>query len=155
VASGSSSARAIRLDALRRVAAQDIAVERIEGQRVLVVDRAWADLRKHAALGGFGIDVGEMRKAGPIIQIAEGGHAVPLGGVTGLRPGIPSERARNECASADAKKLPARKTAHERDPTLAALAASHHQMVGNADAPYFGSSGGRPKRSQRAVRCLP
>ena len=40
----------------------------------------------------------------------------------------------------------------DRCGTLAALSASHHQMVGNAERPYFGIFCGRLKRSQRAVR---
>ena len=36
--------------------------------------------------------------------------------------------------------------------TLAALSASHHQIVGNAELPYFGMVSGRLKRFQRAVR---
>ena len=44
---------------------------------------------------------------------------------------------------------------HDRPLTFAAIAASHHQMVGNADMPYSGSFSGLPKRSQRAVRSFP
>ena len=44
---------------------------------------------------------------------------------------------------------------HERPLTLAAFAASHHQMVGNADMPYSGRFSGLPKRSHRAVRSFP
>lgn len=55
-------------------------------------------------------------------------------------------------------KLPARgdqQNNHARFCILAAFSASHHQMAGNAESPYFGIVSGRLKRSQRALRTLP
>ena len=73
MASGSSSrprhqAREGQLHALRRVAAQDVAVERIEGEEVLIEHRVRADLREHAALRRVRIDVVEMREVRPDIS---------------------------------------------------------------------------------------
>jgi len=39
-------------------------------------------------------------------------------------------------------------------PAFTAFLASHHQTVGKAALPYFGSRSGWPKRSHRAVRTL-
>ena len=58
-------------------------------------------------------------------------------------------------AGADTEYISARQTGHERDPTFAALARSHHHTVGNPEKPYFGSGSGCPKRSQRTLRTLP
>jgi hypothetical protein len=114
--------RECQLHALRGVAAQDVAVERIEGQRVLIVDRAGADLREHAALRRFRIDVIEVREIGRIFQVAERRYAVPLGFRARLGLSIEPDHAGRCGACAKAKKPPARKSDHERDPTLAALA---------------------------------
>ena len=58
-------------------------------------------------------------------------------------------------AGADDQNVAARKTRHERVLVRAARSSSHHQTVGKAEKPYFGSGSGWPKRSQRAVRILP
>ena len=57
--------------ALRRVALEDVAVERIEGQKVLIVLPVRPDLRKRAALRRIGIDVTEVMKVGRVAEIAE------------------------------------------------------------------------------------
>jgi hypothetical protein len=146
------------LHALRRVAAQDVALQRIERQRVLIVDRARPDLREHAAFRGLRVDVVEVREVFRIFQLAERGHAMPFGVVCGLRrlrQRFESRRAGGKGASADAENAAARQSAHERDPAFPALAPSHHHTVGKPEKPYFGSGSGRPKRSQRALRTLP
>ena len=66
--------------ALRGVALEDVAVERIEGEEVLVELPAWPDLRKHSALRGVRIDVVEMAEVRRIFEIAESGNAVDFDG---------------------------------------------------------------------------
>ena len=84
MASGSSPAarhqgREGQLHALRGVALEDVAVERIEGEEVLIERRDRADLREHAALRRVRIDIVEMLEVGGIFEVAEGRDAVPLG----------------------------------------------------------------------------
>ena len=132
------------------VALEDVAVERIEGLERLVVAAVRSDLRKHAAFGRVRIDVIEMGKSAGYCEIAEGRHAVALGVLRGnvRRKFRGGERARRQ-----------HQKRWRRLITISAApwppcSASHHQMVGNADSPYFGMVCGWPKRSQRAVRTL-
>src|SRR5258708_4978430 len=97
-----------------------------------------------------------MMKVGRVFQIAEHRDAVRFGGRIdrhrGPQPGS-AQRADAETEHMSTAELRhASKTPQDRLPILAALSASYHQIAGNAERPYFGSSGGRPKRSQRAVR---
>src|SRR5579883_3575018 len=95
-----------------------------------------------------------------VFQIAEGRHAVRL--AAGLAGPCGAHKWRGERADAEAntkpEHMPARRGGQSdqplqaRLPILAAFSASHHHMSGKLAAPYFGSSAGRPKRSQRAVR---
>jgi hypothetical protein len=68
-----------KLHALRSVALENEAVERIEGLERLVELAVRPNLRKHAAFRGFWIDVVEVRKIRWVAEIAEGRHAVPMG----------------------------------------------------------------------------
>ena len=145
------------LHALRGVAAQDVAVERIEGEEVLIVLPARADLREHAALRGFRIDIIEMAKVARIFEVAEAGNAVDLvslgriGAFCGERRGA-GDGARGDGSGGEDQHLAARQAVsiahHCRPPVLAALASFHHQMVGNAWAPYSGIFSGCEYRSQ-------
>ncbi len=148
-------AREGQLHSLRAVAFEDEAVERIEGEKILVVGAGRPDVGEHAALARIGIDIVEMLEVGVILQVAEGRHAVARGIRLRTRG---ANRDRRQGAGAEHQRLPtadlAGGFAHYRDPTLAALSGSHHHIVGNADEPYFGNGSGRPKRSQRAVRVV-
>ena len=96
------------------------------------------------------LDVLEFNEAA---EIAEDRHAVgfdPGVGTGGRQVGSERVRSRRPASASTRRR--------EREihglPALAALAASHHHTVGNADTPYFGNGLGRLKRSQRAVRNL-
>jgi hypothetical protein len=58
---------------------EDEAVERIEGEKVLIEGPSCPDMGEHAALRGVWIDVVEMLEVGRIFEIAESRHAVALG----------------------------------------------------------------------------
>ena len=141
------------IHALRALALEDVGVERIKGEKRLVVGADRRDQRKCPALGGRRIDVVEVMKIGRIFQIAKGRHAVGFG--AGFRrPRGPQPR-RSERTNPETKHMLARqrrraKPAQERLPILAALSASHHHRVGKPDTPYCGSGSGWLKRSQRA-----
>jgi hypothetical protein len=83
MASGSSCARHERgkgpLDALRRVAFQDVAVERVEGEKALIELPVTTDLREQAAFRRAGIDVVEVWEVARIFQIAESRNAMAFG----------------------------------------------------------------------------
>src|SRR3970040_549880 len=100
-----------------------------------------------------------MQEVRRILEIAEGGDAVTLGGFGGLcQPACRPRRQGCRKGSAGNNDGPSRQTlpaAHERPPTFAALASSHHHTVGKPDIPYFGRVAGWPNRSQRALRTLP
>ena len=64
--------------ALRRVALEDVAVERVEGEEVLVVLPIRPDLRKNPALRRIGIDVAEMLEVRRVGEIAERRQTVRL-----------------------------------------------------------------------------
>ena len=148
-------AREGELHALRAIALEDEAVERIEGEKVLIEGAARPDMRKRAALGRIRVHVLEMLEVRRIFEVTERRHAVPLGAFPRQRG--PRHR-RCKRASGDDERLAACHIAeirHCRVPALAALSASHHHIVGNAAEAYFGSGSGRPNRSHRAVRLLP
>ena len=132
------------------IALEDVAVERIECEEGAVKAAAADDFGIAPAFRRVGIDVFEMREIGGIAEIAEGRHAVTFGI---LRRSRRDEFCSRNRAGRQDKRMPP--CNHERRGTAAALSLSHHQMLGNAAAPYFGMVCGRPKRSQRAVRCLP
>src|SRR6185369_12592123 len=69
------------IHAERALAFQDVGVERIEGEERAVIAAAADVLRIDAALRRADIDVREVLEVGGIEQIAEGRHAVPLGGL--------------------------------------------------------------------------
>ena len=134
-----------QLHALRRVASKDVAVERVEGEEVLIELPVRPDLRKAAALRRVRIDIAEVMEVGRVGEVAERREAVQLDGVVG------SQRPAAQCRQS--RRGPGRKRKHapaggpggknhERDPVLAALSASHHHTVGNADAAYFGNGSG-------------
>ncbi len=102
-----------------------------------------------AALRRVRIDVVEVLEVRRIAEIAERGDAVTL---CVLRGGRRCEFRRGSGAGGQNEKITSRDHARR---VFAAFSASHHQMVGNAESPYFGISAGRPYRSQRAVRTLP
>src|ERR1700726_4054475 len=64
------------LHALRRVALEDVAVERVEGEKILVELPVRADLRKISTLRRIGIDVAEVMEVGRVGEIAERREAV-------------------------------------------------------------------------------
>ena len=148
------------LQAERSVTLEDVAVERVEGVEVLIVVADGAELRELPTLGRAWIDIGEMLEIGGILEIAEPGHAVPRDFRLDLR--LPQSRPHDQhgrSAGAQRQRIAARHLArralHDRALVLAALSASHHQIVGKTPwEPNFGISSGRPKRSQRAVRSL-
>ena len=147
------------LHAERSVALEDEAVERVEGVEVLIVPPGGAELRELPTLGRGRIDIGEMLEVGRIPEIAEAGHAVPLDFCLTLRlPQSGPHHQHGGRAGSQRERVAARNLAgrppHDRALDLAALSASHHQIVGCAARPYFGISSGRPKRSQRAERVL-
>ncbi len=72
-----------QLHALRRVAFEDVAVERIEGEEILVELPVRPDLRKAAALRRVRIDVAEVLEVGRVGEIAERREAVRLDQVVG------------------------------------------------------------------------
>ena len=144
-------AREGQLHALRGVALEDVAVERIEGEEVLIEHPVRADLREDAAFRGLRIDIVEMGEVARIFEVAEDRDAVAFRLVRRLRR--ETRRAR-ERAGTDDKRVAAGDL-HCRFPVFAARSASHHQIVGKAAAPYSGNLSGWPKRSQRALRTLP
>ena len=112
---------------------------------------------KRSAFRRINVHIVEMVKVRRVFQFTERREAMELAALVVRGSAAQSRRAQR--AKTEAEYLPAgqsrrhaRKIPQDRLPSLAALSASHHQMVGNADAPYSGSSAGRPKRSHRAVR---
>src|SRR5262252_2302557 len=72
-------AREGELHTLRTIALKDEAVERIEGEKVLIEGPGCPDVGEHAALRGAWIDVIEMFEVGWIFEIAEGRNPMALG----------------------------------------------------------------------------
>src|SRR5215831_15390492 len=72
-------AREGELHTLRTIALKDEAVERIEGEKVLIEGPGCPDMGKDSALRGFWIDVIEMLEVGRIFEIAEGRNPMALG----------------------------------------------------------------------------
>jgi hypothetical protein len=71
--------------ALRRVAFEDVAVERIEGEEILIELAVRPDLRKRSAFRRLRIDVIEMPKIGRVGEVAERGQAVGFDRIVGAR----------------------------------------------------------------------
>src|SRR5262245_12511480 len=61
------------------IAPEDEAVERIEGEKVLIEGPSCPDVGEHAALRGVWINVIEMLEVGRIFEIAEGRYPMALG----------------------------------------------------------------------------
>ncbi len=78
------------LHALRAVTLEDEAVERVEGEKVLIEGAGRSDMGKRAALGRIRVDVVEMLEVSRIFEVAERRHAVPLG--VFMRQGGPHHR---------------------------------------------------------------
>src|SRR5262249_3855995 len=72
-------AREGELHPLRTIALKDEAVERIEGEKVLIEGPGCPDVGEHATLRGVWIDVIEMLEVGRIFEIAEGRYPMALG----------------------------------------------------------------------------
>src|SRR5262245_61059485 len=72
-------AREGELHTLRTIAPKDEAVERIEGEKVLIEGPSCPDVGEYAALRGVWIDVIEMLEVGRIFEIAEGRNPMALG----------------------------------------------------------------------------
>src|SRR5215471_8118698 len=72
-------AREGELHTLRTIALKDEAVERVEGEKVLIEGPSCPDVGEHAALRGVWIDVIEMLEVGRIFEIAEGRYPMALG----------------------------------------------------------------------------
>src|SRR6516225_9635296 len=66
------------LHALRTIALEDEAVQRIEGKKVLIEGPSCPDMREPATLGGGWIDVIEMLEVGRIFEIPEGRNPIAL-----------------------------------------------------------------------------
>ena len=132
---------------------QNVRIKRVEGEKGAVVAATRHRFRIDAALRRGCIDVIEVRKISRIGKIAKGRHAVAIRVFCGVLRSRRRELCGGDRAGRQHKRVPTGD--QDRCGTLAALSASHHQIMGNADSPYFGISGGRLKRSQRAVRCLP
>src|SRR5215831_1927978 len=64
------------------IALKDEAVERIEGEKVLIEGPSCPDVGEYAALRGVWIDVIEMLEVGRIFEIAEGRNPMTLGVLT-------------------------------------------------------------------------
>ena len=107
------------IETLGGVAAQDVAIEAVKG-----VDARGADGGDAAASRRVRIDIVEMVEAGWIFKLAENRPAMS-------RLGEPRARAEHQCRQCGGGKSQA---SHVFPPIAAALAASHHQMVGNATA---------------------
>src|SRR5215470_12931137 len=75
-------AREGELHTLRTIALKDEAVERIEGEKVLIEGPSCADVGEYAALRGVWIDVIEMLEVGRIFEIAEGRNPMAFGVLT-------------------------------------------------------------------------
>ncbi len=71
------------LHALRRIAFEDVAVERIEGEEILVELPVRSDLREAAALRRVRIDIAKVLEVGRVGEIAERREAVRLDRVAG------------------------------------------------------------------------
>src|SRR5262249_53255387 len=71
-------AREGKLHTLRTIALKDEAVERVEGEKVLIEGPSCPDVGKHAALRSVWIDVIEMLEVGRIFEIAEGRNPMTL-----------------------------------------------------------------------------
>jgi len=135
----------------RAIPLEDKAVQRVEGKERLIVGARRRNGREHAALRCADIDVIEVLEVRRIFQIAEGRHAVAIGGGVdaGLGHGRQRRPRRSHRAAAKDQNPPPRKAAQERLPILSAFSLSNHQSVGRPERPYFGS-GAWLKRSQRA-----
>src|SRR5262245_32683093 len=72
-------AREGELHTLRTIALEDEAVERVEGEKVLIEGPSCPDVGEHAALRGVWIDVIEMLEVGRIFEIAEARYPMALG----------------------------------------------------------------------------
>src|SRR5215469_9138152 len=72
-------AREGELHTLRAIALKDEAVERIEGEKVLIEGPSRPDVGEQAALRGVWIDVIEMLEVARIFEIAEGRNPMALG----------------------------------------------------------------------------
>src|SRR5262249_7810314 len=64
------------------IALKDEAVERVEGEKVLIKGPSCPDVGEYAALRGVWIDVIEMLEVGRIFEIAEGRNPMTLGVLT-------------------------------------------------------------------------
>jgi hypothetical protein len=94
------------LDAHGGVAAQDEAVEGIEGQEILIVIADGADLGKHAAFARLRIDIVEVAEVDRIFEVAECRHAVAFD-LGGFRRGNGEPRKRGgERAGRGGERLP-------------------------------------------------
>ncbi len=149
------------VDALGGIALENEGIERIEREVVLVELAHHRELREHAAFGRVRIDVVEMLEVGRIFEVAEGRHAMMLGllllraAPDAHHDGRDRSGPEHERVAAIRRSRARRPEPHWREPVLAALAWSHHQIVGNSVMPYFGIGSGWLKRSQRAVGHLP
>jgi hypothetical protein len=79
VFSARHQAREGELHALRAIAPEDEAVERIEGEEVLIEGPSRSDMGEHAAFRSVWIDVIKMLEIRRIFEITEGRYSVALG----------------------------------------------------------------------------
>ncbi len=95
--------RECRFDSGSSITFQDEAVQRIEGNGVLVVDDRRRDLRKHAALRGGRVDIVELLEIRRVLEVPERRDPVPLGLFSG--GGSWRECAR-QCCRAQPQRIP-------------------------------------------------
>ena len=114
-----------QVQALRRIALEDIGIEGIEGE-----NRTLADMGKGSALGGGRVDIVEMGKAGRIFQLAEERHAV----TAGSRLAGAWQPRQGECGTGQRQHVPPGKrqgTAHGASSMASgSVAPSCHHIVG-------------------------
>src|SRR5262249_38300780 len=127
-----------KLHALRGVALENEAVERIEGLERLIELAVRPDLREHSAFRRFWIDVAEVRKIRRVAEIAECRHAVPVGILGGNRNDAIADAGPGHAGQKSQSTATTESHRYDRCGTLAALSASHHHTVGKAERPYFG-----------------
>ena len=150
--------RAIRLSKVavhagRAVALQHVDVQRVEGVEVLVADRLRIWIAQSAALRRVRPDVVEMREVGRVFQVAEDRQAVGFGLARALRESRRrGRRARPRRRAAGEDRRGA--SASSRRPGLARPSRRRTtRSSGTRRRRIRAASAGRPKRSQRAVRC--
>ena len=103
-----------QVHALRALALQNVGVERIEGEKGLVVGAHRRDDRKQPALRRVDIDVVEMVEVGGIFQVAERRDAVSLGAAS-------AAAAAASCSGAQRRRAPSASTCRRESSAMRML----------------------------------